>query len=104
MALPENVCINITTSTCHRYNCHNIYDRLLNCIRENNGANRPIYQLLVRHFGRVLSYSKTSFVGELDQELNYKLLNDINKDLFLQVKKRKKYPGCTNIFVVFFAM
>ena len=103
MALAENVCVNIT-SFCCRFNCHSIYDKLLICVRENNAANKPIYELLVRHFGRVLSYTKNSFVGELDQDLHYTLLNDINKSLFLQVKKRKKYDGCNNVFVTFFAM
>ena len=102
--IPENVCINMATSFCCRFFCHDIYNDLLKCIRGNNGSSREIYKLLVRHFGRVLSYSKTSFVGELDQELHYTLLNDINKNLFIQVKKRKKYPGCTNTFVTFFAM
>ena len=104
MALAENVCANIATNFCYRYNCHGLYDQLLHCVRENNGANRPTYKLLVKYFGRVLSYSSTSFKGELDQELHYSLLNDIKRDLFLQVKKRKKYPGCTNIFVTVFAM
>ena len=102
--LPENVCVNMTTSFCYRFFCHNIYNDLLKCIRENNGSSREIYKLLVRHFGRVLLYTKTSFVGELHQELHYTLLNDINKDLFIQVKKRKKYTGCNNTFVTFFAM
>ena len=102
--LPENVCVNMATSFCCRFFCYNIYNDLLNCIREKNGSSREIYKLLVKPFGRVLSCSKTSFVGELNQELHYTLLNDINKDLFIQVKKRKKYPGCTNTFVTFFAM
>ena len=104
MALPENAVVNMTNNFCYRYSCHGLHDRLLNVIRETNGQSRAIYKTLVEYLGRVISHTKTSFVGELDQELHYSLLNDINKDLFMQVKKRKKYSGCSNTFVVFFAM
>ena len=102
--LSENVCINIATATCCRYNCHKIYNDLLKCIRENDDSKREIYKFLVKYFGRIISHSKTSFVGELNQNLNYNLINDINKDLFLQVKTRQKYGNCNDIFVTFFTM
>ena len=101
--LPENVCVNIATSTCCRYFCHKIYNDILKFARENSGSQREIYKLLVRHFGRVISSSKTSFIGELNQNLNYTLLNDINHDLFIQIKKRKKYDS-NDVYVTFFAM
>ena len=94
--IPENVYINIATSTCCRYFCHDIYD-ILKCVLETDNSKREIYKLLVRHFGRIISSSKTSFIGELNQQLNYTLLNDINKDLFLQVKNRKKYGNSHDI-------
>ena len=93
--IPENVYINIATSTCCRYFCHDIY--ILKCVLETDNSKREIYKLLVRHFGRIISSSKTSFIGELHQQLNYTLLNDINKDLFLQVKNRKKYGNSHDI-------
>ena len=102
--LPENVSINMATAVCCRYNCHKIYTDILKCIRETNGSSRETYKLLVRYFGRIISYSQTSFVGELNQDLYYRLINDINKDLFLQVKSRRKYGGCNNVFITFFAM
>ena len=102
--LSENVCINMATAVFCRYNCHKIYGDILKCIKENNGSSRETYKLLVRYFGRVISYSQTSFVGELNQNLYYNLINDISKDLFLQVKSRQKYGGCNDVFITFFAM
>ena len=102
--LPEHVCINMATAVCCRYNCHKIYSDILKCIKDNNGSSRETYKLLVRHFGRIISYSQTSFIGELNQDLCHRLLNDINKDLFLQIKSRHKYGGCNNNFITFFAM
>ena len=101
--IPENVCINIATSTCCQYFCHKIYNDILKCVRENDGSKREIYKLLVKHFGRKISSSKTSFVGELNQNLNYTLLNDINRDLFIQVKERKKYDS-NDVYITFFTM
>ena len=80
--LSENVCINIATATCCRYNCHKIYNDLLKCIRENDGSKREIYKFLVKYFGRIISHSKTSFVGELNQNLNYNLINESIKTYF----------------------
>ena len=102
--ISENVCVNVATSTCCRYFCHDIYNDILKCERETNNSQREIYKLLVSHFGRTISFSKTSFIGELNQNLNYTLLNGINKDLFLQVKNRKKYGNSHDIYVTFFAM
>ena len=102
--LPENVCVNMATAVCCRYNCHKIYGDVLKCIKDNNGSSRETYKLLVRHFGRILSYSSTSFVGELNQNLCDRLLNNMIKDLFFQVKSRHKYGGVNDVFITFFAM
>ena len=102
--LPEYVCINMAKAVCCRYNCHKIYSNILKCIKDNNGSSRETYKFLVRHFGRIISYSQTSFIGELNQDLCHRLLNDINKDLFLQIKSRHKYGGCNDNCITFFAM
>ena len=102
--LSENVFINIATNYCYMYNCHKIYNDLLKCANENDGSIREFYKYLVRYFGRIISYSNTTFVGELNQNAHYRLINDINKNLFLQVKTRQKYGGSDDIYVTFFCM
>ena len=89
--LAKNVIQNIASNNCYRYNCHGLRAELETIIEEYNGKKLFIYKKLVRHFGRVLSSKKDSFVGELGSESHYSLLHDIEKDLFLQVKQRKKY-------------
>ena len=104
MSLNENVIINMANNYCCRYSCYNLNDSLRKVIRESNGSKRAIYELLVRHFGRIMSSKKSSFVGELNQEFHYTLINDINKDLFIQIKSRHKYTNSENIFVTFLAI
>ena len=104
MALAKNVIENITSNTVYRYNCHELREELKEIIEKNNGKNFYIYLKLVEHFGRVISQGRSSFVGELDSESIYSLLEDISKDLFLRVKKRKRYNENGEIYVTFFCM
>ena len=102
--LKRNVIENIATNNCYRYNCHGLRAELEKVIEEKNGKKLFIYKKLVEHFGRVLSSKKESFVGELASKSHYTLLNDIEKDLFMVVKKIKMYDENGKVFVTFFVM
>ena len=104
MALAPNVIQNMTTNYCYLYNCHEIRAQLKAVIEESNGKKLEIYRVLVSHFGRVISSKRNSFVGELNQEIYYTLLDDLNKDLFMKVRERKKYPKHSNIYITFLVM
>ena len=86
------------------FNCHELYEQLKAVIKEENGKKLPIFRVLVDHFGRILSTKKDCFVGELTEQPNWTLLEELNKNLFLKVKERKKYPGSEEVSVVFFVM
>ena len=102
--LAKNVIENIAINNWYRYNCHGLRAKLEKIIEEKNGKKLFIYKKLVEHFGRVLSSKKDCFVGELASETHYSLLQDIEKDLFLKVKNRKKYSDNGEVFVSFFVM
>ena len=104
MSLAKNVILNMATNNCYLYDCHEIHDELLKVIEKYNGNKRHIFQKIVEHHLRVLSQTRSSFVGELGYDSHHKLLTDIFACLFCQVKKRKKYNEDGEIYVTFFAM
>ena len=104
MPLPKNVIQNMATNNFYLYNCHELYEELKYIIEKYNGKKHFIYKRLVEHFGRVISQTKDSFREELGYDSHYTLSNDIFKDLFCKVKKRKRYDENGEIFVTFFCM
>ena len=81
----KNIKRSITSKYCANYRCQEIWDELFAVIDLHNMETFFIFKHLVNHFGRVVSSNEKSFTGELGADLNWNLLNEINKENLIKV-------------------
>ena len=99
--LPVNVKQNITTNYCTLYRYKELYDELFDIVDRHNGKTYFIFKSLVEHFGQIVSSNSCSCRGELVEDHNWSLLDEINKKHLIKIQKKKRYSEYGDLCVTF---
>ena len=99
--LPVNVKQNITTNYCTLYRYKELYDELFDIVDCHNGKTYFIFKSLVEHFGQIVSSNSCSCRGELVEDHNWSLLDEINKKHLIKIQKKKRYSEYGDLCVTF---
>ena len=99
--MEPNVLENITSNYCSSYDCWEIKKELAEVTKRSNARKYCILKELVNHFGQIVEEGDGFFKGELGRQTHYKLLKEIESELFVKPCSSRKYSGSNDVWLTF---
>ena len=101
--MKSNVLENITNNYCSSYDRWEIKKELAEVTKRSNARKYCILKELVNHFGQIVEEGDGDgfFKGQLGRQTHYRLLKEIETELFVKPCSSTKYAGSNDVWLTF---
>ena len=99
--MESNVFENITNNYCSSYDRWEVKKELAEVTKRSNARKYCILKELVNHFGQIVEEGDGFVKGQLGRQTHYRLLKEIETELFVKPCSSTKYAGSNDVWLTF---